>query len=249
MSKTHTYLVTGAGRDIGRSIAETLASPDSFAVIHYNSSKIGAEETLAAVRAKGGDGAVVLADFTKPGAIVAFADSVIRLLDGRKLNNLIHNAAFTSASPARDLNLEALENVMKANVLSPYLLTDALSPVLADGGSIVAVTIAATQKVFAPEFGFFCASKAAVDALVRNWAVQFAPRKIRANAVAPGVVEVNFRADLLKDAAFRHHLESATAMGRPGRVNDIADVVQFLSSEKSRWITGQIIDSSGGWKL
>ncbi|MBC7997113.1 MAG: SDR family oxidoreductase [Leptolyngbya sp.] len=249
MTKTNTYLITGAGRDIGRAIAEELATPESFAIIHCNSSKEGAEETLAMVRAKGGDGAVVLADFTNLDGFEILANSVKELLEGRKLNNLIHNAAFTSASPAGELNLVALDNVLKVNVLTPYLLTDALSPVLADGGSIVAITIAATQKVFSPEFGFFCASKAAVDTLVRNWAIQFAPRRIRANAVAPGVVEVNFRADLLKNAEFRTRLESETAMGRPGTVTDIANVVHFLASNKSGWITGQVIDSSGGWKL
>ncbi|MBC8120638.1 MAG: SDR family oxidoreductase, partial [Gemmatimonadaceae bacterium] len=77
----------------------------------------------------------------------------------------------------------------------------------------------------------------------------FAPRKIRSNAIAPGVVEVNFRAELLKDPEFRQNLESMTALGRPGTVDDIAQVVQFLASEQSGWITGQVIDSSGGWKL
>lgn len=249
MPQPHTYMVTGAGRDIGRSIAEILATAGSFAVLHYSSSKEGAEKTLTAIRAKGADGVLVQADFTKTETVASFCEEITAALKGRKLSTLVHNAAFTAPSAAGNLDSAALHNVLKANVLFPYLLTDALSPILADSGSIIALSVSATQKVFSPDFGFFCASKAAIDTLARNWAVQFAPRKIRANAIAPGVVEVNFRAELLKDPEFRQNLESMTALGRPGTVDDIAQVVQFLASEQSGWITGQVIDSSGGWKL
>lgn len=249
MDRTHTYLVTGAGRDIGRAIAEKLATPKSFALIHCNSSQTGADQTLSMIRSRGGDGAVLIADFTKTDDVTRLAREVIARLEGRKLNSLIHNSAVTSASIQGALDPTVLENVMKANILAPYILTDALSNVLANGSSITAITIAATEKVFSPDFGFFCSSKAAMNILVRNWAVQFASRKIRVNAVAPGVVEVNFRADLLKNEEFRKSLEASTAMSRPGTVEDIADVVHFLSSEQSGWITGQVIEASGGWKL
>ena len=249
MPQPHAYLVTGAGRDIGRGIAEILATAGSFAVLHYSNSKEGAEETLNAIRAKGADGVLVHADFTKIETVVSFCEEVTTALRGYKLNTLVHNAAFTTSSAAGHLDSTALHDTLKANVLFPYLLTDALSPVLADSGSIIALSVGATQKVFSPDFGFFCASKAAIDTLVRNWAVQFAPRKIRANAIAPGVVEVNFRAGLLKDPAFRQNLESMTTLARPGTVSDIAQIAQFLASEQSGWITGQVIDSSGGWKL
>lgn len=120
---------------------------------------------------------------------------------------------------------------------------------MSDGGVIVTLSVAATQKIFSPDFAYFSATKAAVDCLVRHWAVALGHRAIRVNAVAPGVIEANFRAQLLQDAAFRQELESATALKRVGQIDDVVDVVEFLASAESRWITGQVIDVSGGWRI
>ena len=243
------YLVTGAGRDIGQAIAVALARSGSFGILHHSDSQEGAKQTLKSVRDKGGDGVVMQADFRCSREVALFGSVVRQTLDGRKLTALVHNSAFTSASVAGELDSSALTDVLSVNVLAPYLITDSLSTELADAGSIVAISIAATNKVFSPDFGFFAASKAALETMVKNWAAQFGSRQIRANAVAPGVIDVNFRSNLLKDEDFRRSLESGTALGRPGTPDDVADLVKFLTSPESRWITGQTIEASGGWKL
>ena len=120
---------------------------------------------------------------------------------------------------------------------------------MSDGGAIITLSVAATQRIFSPDFAYFSATKAAVDCLVRHWAVALGTRGIRVNAIAPGVIEANFRAQLLQDATFRNELELATALKRVGQIDDVVDVVEFLTSAQSRWITGQVIDVSGGWKI
>ena len=107
----------------------------------------------------------------------------------------------------------------------------------------------AMGSVFSPDYAFFFATKAAVDTLVKHWAVALGGRKIRANSVASGVIAVNFRAALLKDPAFRLALERDTALGRAGRVSDVTEVVSFLASKDAQWITGSTIQTSGGWRL
>ncbi|MEM6455413.1 MAG: SDR family oxidoreductase, partial [Acidobacteriota bacterium] len=113
----------------------------------------------------------------------------------------------------------------------------------------LALSVAATDKVFSPDFGLFSASKAALDALVRNWAAALGPRRIRVNGIAPGIVAVNFRAALLEDPGFRQQLEADTALGRAAQIDDVLDVITFLTSDTARWITGQVIEASGGWRL
>jgi len=244
-----TFLVTGASRDIGRAVAERLGGHGSFGILHQSSAEGGASRTLSAVRETGGDGVVLTADFRDGAAVAKFLDEVEAALGARKLNTLVLNAAFTSPSPIGAADLAALEAMLAVNVLAPQRIVDRLAPHLADNGAIVALSIAAVRQVFSPDFGFFSATKGAVNVLIPAWAVAFGGRGIRVNAVAPGVVDANFRSELLKDDGFRAALEGATALGRPGRIDDIADVVAFLASDDARWITGQVIDSSGGWKL
>lgn len=249
MAASKTFLVTGAGRDIGRAIAERLGGPDTFGVVHYASSADSAEATLASLRSAGGDGVAIRADFSHDAEVTRFLSDVASALAGRRLDTLVLNAAFTAATPMGATPLDALRAMLAVNVLAPQRIVDGLAPHLADGAAIVAMSIAAVRQVFSPDFAFFSATKGAVDVLIKGWAVGLGPRGIRVNGVAPGVVDANFRTELLKDPDFRAALESATALGRPGQIADVADVVAFLASEKARWITGQIIDASGGWKL
>lgn len=248
MAAGKTFLVTGAGRDIGQGIARQFAGPGCFGVLHCTSSRAGAEATLEALRSAGGDGIVLQADFTDDDAVGRFLERAMAALQERRLDVLVLNAATTAATPA-GTPLAALQAMLAVNVLAPHRIMDALGPRLADGAAVIALSIAAVRQVFSPDFAFFSGTKAAADVLVKGWAVALGRRGIRVNAVAPGVVDANFRSDLLKDETFRVALEGATALGRPGRIDDIADVVAFLASDKARWITGQVIDASGGWKL
>jgi NAD(P)-dependent dehydrogenase (short-subunit alcohol dehydrogenase family) len=177
------------------------------------------------------------------------ADKVVEVLAGRQLDIFVSNAAIAAASPLGRTELTDIQAMTAVNLLAPFELINQLAPHMSDGGAIITLSVAATQRIFSPDFAYFSATKASVDCLVRHWAVALGTRGIRVNAIAPGVIEANFRAQLLQDATFRNELELATALKRVGQIDDVVDVVEFLTSAQSRWITGQVIDVSGGWKI
>jgi 3-oxoacyl-[acyl-carrier protein] reductase len=244
-----TIFVTGAGRDIGQKIADRLGERQNFVIFHYASSRIGAEQSLERVIQAGGSGAIVEADLRAADGAETLANQVIEVLSGRSLDILVSNAAIAAASPLGQTEFAAVYSMTAVNLVAPFELINRLAAHISDGGAIVTLSVAATEKVFSPDFAYFSATKAAVDCLVRHWAVALGDRGIRVNAVAPGVIEANFRAQLLQDSTFRHHLETATALKRIGQIDDVVDVVEFLTSAKSRWVTGQVIEVSGGWRI
>jgi 3-oxoacyl-[acyl-carrier protein] reductase len=244
-----TIFVTGAGRDIGRQIAERLGKKGNFVIFHYASSQAGAEQALEKVIQTGGNGALVQADLRERQGAETLVNKVVEVLAGRQLDIFVSNAAMAAASPLGQTELTDIQAMTAVNLLAPVEIVNRLSPHLSDGGSVIALSVAATHRIFSPDFAYFSATKAAVDCLVRHWAVSLGTRGIRVNAIAPGVIEANFRAQLLQDDTFRYKLESATALKRIGQIDDVVDVVEFLTSAESRWITGQIIDVSGGWKI
>lgn len=241
--------VTGSGRDIGQKIAERLGKSKNFIIFHYASSRIGAEQALARVVECGGSGAIIHADLRDSESSVMLADRVVEILAGRQLDVFVSNAAIAAPSPLGQTELTDIQAMTAVNLLAPFELINRLAPHIRDGGSVITLSVAATQRIFSPDFAYFSATKAAVDCLVRHWAVALGTRGIRVNAIAPGVIEANFRAQLLQDSTFRHGLESVTALKRIGQIDDVVDVIEFLTSEASRWITGQVIDVSGGWKI
>lgn len=249
-----TILVTGAGRDIGRKIAERLvknAPKDDkpFVFLHCAASRTGAEQVLEQMVQNGGDGVVVQADLRTSEGVEHLFTTVIETLAGRQLNIFVSNAAIAAATPIGQTESANVQAMTRVNLQAPFELVNRLAPHMATGGSIIALSVAATHKVFSPDFAYFSATKAAVDCLVQHWAVAFGERQIRVNAIAPGVIEANFRAQLVKDDAFRAQLESDTALGRAGQIDDVVKVVEFLTSAQAGWITGQVIDVSGGWRL
>lgn len=221
----------------------------NFVIFHCASSRAGAAQALEGVKLTGGDGAVIQADLRESKSAEMLANKVIEVLAGRKLDVFVSNAAIATASPLGQTELTNIQAMTMVNLLAPFELINRLAPHMNDGGAIVTLSVAATQRIFSPDFAYFSATKAAVDCLVRHWAGALGSRGIRVNAIAPGVIEANFRAQLLQNATFRHELESATALKRVGQIDDVVDVVEFLTSAESRWISGQVIDVSGGWKL
>lgn len=248
---SRTILVTGAGRDIGRGIAERLgmSGDKNFVIFHCAASRAGAEQALEKVLHSGGNGIVVQADLQESQGAERLASTVVEALAGRQLDIFISNAATTAATPLGDVEPSHIQSMTMVNLLAPFELVNRLATQMAEGGSIITLSVAATQRVFSPDFAFFSATKAAVDCLVKHWAIALGERGIRVNAIAPGVIEANFRAQLLQDLEFRNQLEAATALKRVGQIEDVVDAVEFLTSPQARWITGQVIDVSGGWRL
>lgn len=165
------------------------------------------------------------------------------------LDMLINNAGVWPLTPLGSTAADVAKEVLATNVLGVFWLTQTLLPLLRDGARIVNLSSVAGRTASAEGRSLYRASKAAVDAFTRNWALELAPRNIRVNAVAPGMVETGMTAEHLSQSEVRRRLESRHPFGKLGSVNEVADVVLFLCSESSRFITGQSINVSGGFVI
>lgn len=243
-----TLFVTGAGRDIGAGIALASAAPGDFVLLHTHADPAAANAVLGKLRAGGAEGVVLSADFSQPAAVARLADAVLAALAGRPLDVLVHNAAIAVPTPLSAADLTGVEQLFTVNTFAPQLLMQKLCGALADGAAVLALTIT-SNAVFSPDFSGFTASKLALESLVKHWAAALGQRSIRVNALAPGVTEANFRAEMLKDDAFRAGLIASNTLPRVGQIDDVVDAAVYLLSPAARWVTGQTLTVNGGWRL
>lgn len=238
-------LVTGASRGIGRAIAERLAAAGAEVAVHYHRDKAGAEETLARID---GRGFLVGAELGVPGDTSAVLDQLTPGLAGRRLDVLVNNAAASPAGPIGADTEEAFDRLMAVNVRAPYFLIQRLLPVLADGGRIVSVSSVATRMAN-PAQTSFAMTKGALETMTRTLAQEFGARGITVNAVAPGATRHQENAAVFEVPGLAELIVAQTALGRLGSAEDVAEVVAFLASPAAGWITGQVVDASGGLHL
>jgi 3-oxoacyl-[acyl-carrier protein] reductase len=232
-------LVTGASRGIGRAIAVTLAKAGATLLLHYHRNRQAAEAVANEL-----DGArVVQADLSSTASI----DELARQFDGQPLDILTNNAGVWGGTPLGKTSLIDLETMLNVNVKGVFWLTQALLPCLRDGARIVNVSSIAGRLGTAGGRSVYGATKAAIDAFTRHWALELAPRRIRVNAVAPGYVETDMTEAFFADDAVRLRAVERTPYGRLGNAQEVADTVLFLCSEESRWIVGQSVNVSGGY--
>jgi 3-oxoacyl-[acyl-carrier protein] reductase len=173
-------------------------------------------------------------------------EGMFRELGGTPLDILINNAGVWRWTPMGTSPVEAVDEVLNANLRGPFWVTQCALPLLRDGARIVNISSVAGRIGVAGGRSLYGATKAGLDSLTRNWALELAPRKILVNAVAPGYVTTDMTAEFFSDP---RNLESAVrrhALGRIAEPEDVADVVAFLCSEDARFVTGQSINVSGG---
>ncbi len=234
-----TALVTGASRGIGRAIATTLGRAGARVIVHYRQERAAAE----AVAKEIGAAHVVQADLGSVEAI----DSMVSELAYTKLDILINNAGVWGPTPLGRTSLIELEAMLNVNVKGMFWLTQGLLPCLRDGARIVNLSSIAGRLGTAGGRSVYGATKAAVDAFTRNWALELAPRKILVNAVAPGYVETDMTTEFFADEERRQRAVDRSPLGRLGNAEEVADTVLFLCSDAARWITGQSLNVSGGF--
>lgn len=235
-----TALVTGASRGIGRAIALHLARAGAEVVLHYHSNRQAAESAAEEIgRAVG----LLQADLRSPRQI----DAMVRALGDRGLDILVNNAAIWGSTPLGSTPLEELEAMLDANVKGMFWLTQAVLPQLRQGARIVNLSSIAGRIGRAGGRSLYAATKAAVDAFTRNWALELAPRKIRVNGIAPGYIDTDMTAGYFSDPKILQHAVDRQPFGRLGHADEVADVVLFLCSPESNWITGESLNVSGGF--
>lgn len=235
-------LVTGASRGIGLGIAARLVELGAKVVITARG-----QETLDEAVAGLGDAAIGVAGKADNPEHRAQVLDTIAERHGR-LDILVNNAGINPAyGPTAELDLGVARKILEVNVVGNVAWTQA---VVADErlgfrdhhGRIVNIS-SVTGTVPSPGIGFYGVSKAAVDQLTRTWAVELGP-EVRVNAVAPAVIKTQFSTALYEGR--EDEVASAYPLGRLGEVQDVADVVAFLVTDQSRWLTGQVIDIDGG---
>jgi 3-oxoacyl-[acyl-carrier protein] reductase len=240
-------LVTGAARGIGAAIAERLAADGASVAINYATSKDDAEALAERIRGNGGKAKAIQADIGNPSQAKAFVDAAVK--EFGRLDILVNNAGQFHIGPIGTVDEADVRSLFAVNVDGPIFATQAAASYFStEGGRVINVSsIAATHPL--PGLSVYSATKAALDALTRVWAAELGPRGVTVNAVAPGAVDTA----MLKAATPRMGGEEAvkgmvarTPLGRLGTTSDVADVVAFLASPDARWVTGQVVEVSGG---
>jgi NAD(P)-dependent dehydrogenase (short-subunit alcohol dehydrogenase family) len=232
-------LVTGATSGIGRAIALELARDGADVLVSGRDAARGAE-TVASIQAQGAAARFIAADLADLESVAALAR------DAAGVDVLVNNAGAFGFAPTPEQDARSFQTMFDVNVRAAFFLTAALAPKMAarGGGSIVNVT------TMAAEFGMagaaaYGASKAAVAALTRTWAAEFAANDIRVNAVSPGPTTTEGTlADMGSEGLAQ--LGGTVPLNRPASAEEIARVVAFAASPRASYVTGAIIAADGG---
>jgi 3-oxoacyl-[acyl-carrier protein] reductase len=240
-------VVTGASKGIGAAIARHLADEGAAVVVNYASSKAGADRVVAEITGRGGKAVAVQADVAKAADIRRlFAET--KAAFGR-LDVLVNNAGVYEFAPLAEVTPEHFHRLFDLNVLGLILTTqEAARHFGPDGGSVV--NISSVVSTYAPpNASVYSATKAAVDAVTKSLAKELAGRKVRVNAINPGMVETEGTAAAGITAAesdFKKRTVAQTPLGRIGQPQDIAPAAVYLASPDSAWVTGETLYISGG---
>jgi 3-oxoacyl-[acyl-carrier protein] reductase len=240
-------VVTGASKGIGAAIAEHLAAAGAAVVVNYSSSKAGADAVVEKIKKKDGRAVAVQANLAKP-------DEIPRLfVEAKKafgrVDILINNAGVYEFAPLDSVTVEQYRKQFDLNVLGLVLATkEAVKHMGPEGGSVV--NLSSVVATSAPAMAsLYSGTKGAVNAITRSLAVELGPKKIRVNAINPGMVETEgVHAAGFAEGDFRKTIEAQTPLGRIGQPDDIAPAAVFFASGDSSWITGETLYISGGYR-
>src|SRR5438105_8224213 len=237
-------IVTGASKGIGASIAKHLAAEGAAVVVNYSSSKEGADRVVNEIRSKGGKAVAIQANLAKPADVERLFAETSKAFD--KLDILVNNAGVYDFAPLENVTPEHFHKQFDLNVLGLLLASPQAAKLFGPtGGSIINISsLVATLGV--PNGAVYSGTKGAVDAATRALAAELGPRKIRVNAINPGMVETEgFHDAGIAESDMRKATEAQTPLGRIGQPSDIAPAAVFFASSDSAWITGETLTIAG----
>jgi 3-oxoacyl-[acyl-carrier protein] reductase len=241
-------VVTGASKGIGAAIAKSLAAEGASVVVNYASDKTGADATVKTINAAGGKAIAVKGDVSKAAEAQAIIESAITSYG--KLDILVNNSGVYKFAPIESFTEEEFHNQFNVNVLGLLLTTQAAVKHLKEGASIINIG-SVVSRITPPNSAVYTGTKGAVDAITGVLSRELGARKIRVNALNPGMIETEgtYTAGVLsKDSEtdFQKWAVSTTPLGRIGQPKDIADIAVFLASDDSGWLTGETLLAGGG---
>lgn len=245
-----TALVTGASRGIGRAVALRLARDGAWVMAHASGD--GAEATLQSIEAAGGAGCAVSAELSTLAGVDALAREALEALrahNGQRAPDILVNNAGIQLSPTDGVARipEAdFDRLVAINVKAPFYLVQRLLPDFPAGGRIVNLSSRLSTVGFPSQIAY-AMTKAAINSFTKSLALELGPRGITVNAVGPGLIETDMTISrFFNDPKTREMVTSQSALKRTGVPEDIADIVAFLASDDSRWITGAYLPGTGG---
>lgn len=247
---TKIALVTGASRGLGRNTALSIARRGGDVVITYHSRADEADAVVAEIQAMGRTAVALQLDTGAVDAFASFADRLRTALGetwGRNsFDHLVNNAGHGDHALIGETSEVQFDRLVDVHFKGVFFLTQALLPLIADGGRIVNLSTGLTRITY-PGYAAYAAVKGAVEVLTRYMAKELGGRGIAVNAVAPGAIETDFGGGAVRDnPELNQQFAALTALGRVGLPDDIGPMIASLLSEENRWVNAQRIEVSGG---
>ncbi|MFT5786223.1 MAG: 3-oxoacyl-[acyl-carrier protein] reductase [Ascidiaceihabitans sp.] len=239
-----TAIVTGGGRDIGRACALRLAREGASVAINYHSSSDGADSAVAEIKNAGGNAFALQGDMTNAADVEKLVAET-KAQFGDDIGVLVHvTGGLVARKTIADMDIDHWNAVMDLNVTSLYHLAKAVTPNMPAGSSLITFASQAGRDGGGPGAIAYAASKGAVMTMTRGMAKEFGP-KIRVNSVCPGMIDTDFHNTFTKDEV-RKNVANATPLKREGQSEEVANLVAFLASDESSFMTGTSLDINGG---
>ncbi|MFD7023426.1 SDR family NAD(P)-dependent oxidoreductase [Promicromonospora sukumoe] len=243
-------IITGGSRGLGAATALACAKRGLGVILTYNSNPDAAADVVGKIRADDGTAVALELDVTDTTTFPAFAatvrDTVQETWGRTDVDYLVNNAGHGLYNPIATVTEEQFDGLFRVHLKGPFFLTQALLPLIADGGQIVNM-VSATSRVATAGVAPYASFKGGLEVLTRYMAKEFGDRRIRANSVAPGAIRTELGGGLNDE--FEAQLAGRTALGRVGEPDDVGDVIASLLSDDNRWINAQSIEVSGGFDI
>ena len=240
-------IVTGASKGIGAGIAKSLAAAGAAVVANFSSSREGADRVVAAITKAGGKAIAVQGDMSKSADVERLFGETKKVFG--QVDVLVNNAGVYKFDPIEQVTEQEFHREFNTNVLGPLLtIREAVKYFGPGGGSVINISSVASANAM-PQTAIYSATKSALDSVTRVLANELGPRQIRVNAIAPGGVDTEgVQSAGVKGSDMEKAMVAQTPLGRFGEPEDIARVAVFLASDQSRWLTGERITASGGFR-
>jgi len=243
--KNKVAIVTGGARDIGRAVSIKLACEGASVVVNYFNKEEEAKETLAQIKANGGKAIAVYGDMTKPEDIASLIAKSQEAY-GEEIHMLINVAGgLVARKTTQEMDGDFWDKIFDLNVKSVFMASKAALPHMKEGASIINFSSLAGRDGGGPGASAYAAAKGALMTYTRALAKEQGPKGIRVNAVAPGMISTAFH-DTFSKPEVRTNVANATPLRREGQAKEVADLVAYLVSDESTFLTGNNIDINGG---
>ncbi|MEM7704025.1 MAG: glucose 1-dehydrogenase [Pseudomonadota bacterium] len=243
--KDKVAVVTGGSRDIGKAVSLKLAAAGAKVVVNYYNNEAKGAETVKEITDAGGTAIAVGGDMTQASDVNNLVSATVNAF-GERVAVLVNVVGgLVARKTLAEMDEDFFDQVIKLNLNSVFLACKKMVPLMTDGGSIVNLSSLAGRDGGGPGAIAYATSKGAVMTMTRGLAKELGPSGIRVNCVCPGMISTTFHDEFTKDAV-RKNVAASTPLRREGQAEEVADLVTYLASSESSFLTGTSVDINGG---